>query len=212
MTFLKVLLLILAVLWLISLIRLGGRVSYGQAGLAVQLLAGPVKLRLLPLKPRKPEKEKKRQKKKKPSQEKPPKKPEAEGAPGTLSRLLKLLPVAGEFCGSLRRKIRIDDLDLALTWGGTDAAAAALSYGRAQAALGMIWPVFEHNFKVKRRSFQLGLDYSLPQPVVELRAAVSLTLGQALALGVKYCAKALRIWIKSGKTAGNAEKNRRQKS
>ena len=32
MTFLKVLLVILLILWLISLIRVGGRVRYGEAG------------------------------------------------------------------------------------------------------------------------------------------------------------------------------------
>ena len=46
MTFLKVLLAILLVLWLFSLVRIGGRVSYGRAGLFIYLLMGPVKLQL----------------------------------------------------------------------------------------------------------------------------------------------------------------------
>ena len=49
MTFLKVLLAILAVLWLISLARIGGRVSYGGEGLFAFLLMGPVKLRMFPV-------------------------------------------------------------------------------------------------------------------------------------------------------------------
>ena len=48
MTFWKVLLIILLVLWLISLIRIGGRVSYGESGVFVFLLLGPVKLQLFP--------------------------------------------------------------------------------------------------------------------------------------------------------------------
>lgn len=48
MTFLKVLLAILLVLWLFSLVRIGGRVSYGRAGLFIYLLMGPVKLQLFP--------------------------------------------------------------------------------------------------------------------------------------------------------------------
>ena len=48
MTFLKVLLAVLAVLWLISLVRIGGRVSYGREGLFAFLLMGPVKLQLFP--------------------------------------------------------------------------------------------------------------------------------------------------------------------
>jgi len=196
MTFLKVLLAILLALWLISLVRVGGRVRYGEAGLFVSALAGPFKIQLFPMKPKK---EKKTQKEKK--QEKTPKKKKAPptGQPGTLSRLMKLMPVAAQFCGSLKRKIRIDDLDLELIWGGNDPAAVALGYGQANAALGMLWPLFDHNFKVKRHSFQIGLDYNKAQPMAELTAAITLTVGQIMALGLRYGVKALIVWIKSGK-------------
>lgn len=202
MTFLKVLLVILAVLWLISLVRIGGRVRYGQAGLFATALAGPFKIQVLPAKER-PKKEKKPKKERKPKKEKKPKekKPKPEGQPGTLSRLMKLLPVVGQACGSLKRKIRIDDLELELIWGGPDAAAVALGYGRANAALGMLWPIFDHNFKVKRHSFQIGMDYGAAQPMVELQAAVTMTVGQIVTLGVHYGVKALFTWIKSGRTA-----------
>lgn len=202
MTFLKVLLLILAVLWLISLVRVGGRVSYGQAGLFAAVLAGPFQIQLFPAKPKKAKppklKKEKKLKKKKPLKEK---KPAPEGQPGTLPRLMKLLPVVGQACGALKRKIRIDDLELELIWGGGDPAAIALGYGQANAVLGMLWPVFDNNFKVKRHSFQIGMDYSAPQPAVELRAAVTLTVGQIMSLGVRYGVKALVTWIKSGKPA-----------
>ena len=56
MTFLKVLLAILLVLWLFSLVRIGGRVSYGQAGLFAAVLAGPFKIQVLPLRPKKEKK------------------------------------------------------------------------------------------------------------------------------------------------------------
>ena len=193
MTVLKVLLIILVVLWLISLIRIGGRVRYEEAGLFVWALAGPVKLQLLPGKP----------KKKKPKKEKKPKEkePKPEGQPGTLSRLMQLLPIVGQACGALKRKIRIDDLNLDLIWGGSDPAAIALGYGQANAALGMLWPLFDNNFKVKRHSFQIGMDYGRTQPAVELEAAVTFTVGQIVVLGVHYGVKALVTWIKSGRPA-----------
>ena len=204
MTFWKVLLVILLVLWLISLIRIGGRVRYGQAGLFVTALAGPFKIQILPMKPKKKKKPKKETK---PRKEKPPKKKKEPplGQPGTLSRLMKLLPVVGQACGSLKRKIRIDDLDLELIWGGSDPAAIALGYGQANAALGMLWPVFDHNFKVKRHSFQIGMDYGAAQPMVEAQAAVTLTVGQIVTLGVRYGVKALFTWIKSGRPAGKRQ-------
>ena len=206
MTFFKVLLAVAAVLWLISLIRIGGRVRYGQAGLFVTALAGPFRIQLLPMKP---QKEKRQKKKGRPQKvKKPPKEAESqkekrkpEDRPGTLSRLMKLLPVAAEACGSLRRKIRVDDLELELIWGGGDPAAVALVYGRTNAALGILWPIFDHNFKVKRHSFQIGIDYSAAQPAVEVQAAVTLTVGQIVTLGLHYGIKALFTWIKSGRPA-----------
>jgi len=206
MTFLKVLLAILLALWIISWIRIGGKVRYGQAGLFVTALAGPFKLQLLPAKPKK-EKKPKRQKKlkEKPAQAEKHKKEPVEGRPGTLSRLMKLLPVVGQACGALKRKIRIDDLKLELIWGGPDAAAIALGYGRANAALGMIWPIFANNFKVKRHSFQIGMDYGAAQPAVELQAAVTMTVGQIVTLGVHYGVKALFTWIRSGKPVKRQE-------
>lgn len=198
MTFLKVLLVLLAVFWLISLIRIGGRVSYGEAGLSASALVGPFKVRLLPGRPKK-KKPEKPQKEKPLAAEKHKKEPE-EGKSGALSRLMQLLPVVGQACGALKRKIRIDDLELELIWGGTDPAAAALGYGRANAALGMLWPILDHNFKVKRHAVQISLDYGRGEPGVELRAAVTLTVGQAAALGLRYGTKALAVWIKSGRT------------
>lgn len=199
MTFLKVLLIILAVLWLISLIRLGGRVKYGAEGLFVWVLAGPFKLQVLPAKPNKKKPKKEKKKKEPPEVAEQHKKEPKEGQPGTLSRLMQLLPVVGQACGALKRKIRIDDIDLQLIWGGSDPAAIALGYGQANAALGMIWPILDHNFKVKRRNFQIGMDYDRAQPGVELTAALTLTVGQIVTLGVHYGVKALFTWIKSGK-------------
>lgn len=200
MTFWKVLLIILLLLWLISLIRIGGRVSYGEAGLFVTALAGPFQIQILPVKPKKEKKPGKKQKKEKPSKVEKHKKEPKEGQPGTLSRLMKLLPVVGQACGALKRKICIDELELELIWGGSDPAAIALGYGQANAVLGMLWPIFDHNFKVKRHSFQIGLDYQRTVPTAEIRAAVTLTVGQIFALGTHYGVKALITWVKSGKT------------
>ena len=197
MTFLKILLIILLVFWLISLIRVGGRVRYGEAGLFVFVLAGPLKIQVLPGKPKeeKPKEEKKPKKEEKPKE----KKPKSEDRPGALSRLMQLLPVVGQVCGALKRKIRIDDLKLDLIWGGSDPAAVAIGYGQANAALGMLWPLIDNNFKVKRHSFQIGMDYERTQPMVELEAALTYTIGQIVGLGVHYGVKALIIWIKSGR-------------
>lgn len=196
MTFLKVLLVVLIVLWLLSRIRIGGRICYGQAGLHVTAMVGLFKIQILPVKPKK----EKKPKKKRPAAAEQHKKEPEKGQPGTLPRLMKLLPIVGQACGALRRKIRIDNLELELIWGGSDPAAIALGYGQANAALGMLWPILDHNFKVKRHSFQIELDYNRREPAVEAQAAVTLTVGQMLSLGTRYGVKALAAWIRSGKT------------
>ena len=204
MTFLKVLLVVLLAFWLISLIRIGGRVCYGQKGLSVAVLIGPMRVQVLPAKPKKKKKAKKKEDQPPPQAEKH-EKSASKDRPGTLSRLMKLVPVVGQACGSLKRKIRIDDLELELILGGSNPAAVALSYGQANAALGMLWPIFDHNFKVKRHAFQIDLDHGRTQTAVELQAAVTMTVGQIVVLAGHYGPKALFTWIKSGRPAGKRQ-------
>lgn len=198
-----ILLVILAVLFLLSLLKLGGMVRYSPEGLTVKVIAGPLRIGILPAKPqkepKKPKKEKppkaKKDKSKKPSEEeKPP-----EEKPGTVGRLLKLLPTVAEAAGALKRKICIDRLYLAVVWGAEDAAAAALGYGRANALLGMIWPLLDNNFKVKDCDFRVDVDYEKARPEITVDAALTMTVGQLLAFGIHYGVKLLMNWSRSGK-------------
>ena len=203
MTWWMILLIILAVLWLLLQFRCGVRARYAPDEMTVRLLLGPFRLQVVPSKRNEQPKTSKKKKAKK------EKKPVPEGEqtgdadkPGTLSRLMKLLPVIAEAAGALKRKIRIDDLYLSVVWGsGDDAAAAAIGYGRANAAIGMIWPLLDHNFKVKKSAFHTDVDYAAAAPVVVAEAAATLTVGQLLTLVIRYGLKALINWTQSGKPA-----------
>ena len=83
MTFLMVLAIILLALWLISLIRIGAQVRYGEGGLFICVLAGPKRIQLFPAKPKKKKKPKKEKQKKEPpsAAEQHEKEPE-KGRPG----------------------------------------------------------------------------------------------------------------------------------
>ncbi len=211
MTALIVILIILAVFWLIGMIRLGGRLKYGEAGFFVYILAGPAKIQVLPAPPKKPEKQKpKKEKKSKPEK---PKKPKPEGQPGTLQRVMSVLPRILDAVGALRRRIRIDDIDLTLIWGGSDPASIAIGYGRANAALGALWPLVENNFMVKRRSFDIQMDYGRTEPAVEVTAAFTITLGQILTLALWHGGRVLIQWVRSGRPAARpSAKDRRQEA
>lgn len=194
-------LIVLACLFALGQLRLGGRVRYDEDGFTLTGIAGPLRLALLP--PR--EGKRKRAKKKKAA--KPPKakaRPRpAQGHPqkkgGNVGRLMGLLPIVAQAAGAFRRKLCVHRLDLSVVWGGKDAAAAALGYGRANALLGAIWPILDNSFRIRRCSSQIDLDYSAAEPAIRLDAVITATLGQLLWIGLHYGVKLLIQWSRSGK-------------
>lgn len=215
MTALKVIGAIILILWLISLIRVGGAAEYSEDGLTVRLRAGPLRFTLYPMKPKK-EGEKKPPKKKK--EKKKEKQPQAEDhgekPGGTLSMVMEFIPMAAEAAGRLLHKIRIDELVLHLTWAASDPAAAAMGFGAGQAALGALWPLLENNFNIKDRDVGLAVDFQRKEPIVYVRAALSLTIGQGVAFAVIYGVKALSIFLRHRpkKTKKPAERTSSAKS
>ncbi len=189
----------LLVLCLLSLIRLGGRAYYGADGFEAYVLIGPAKVKLFPADPdrKRPAKEKKV---KKARQEGPEKETTTDDdKPGTIGRALKLLPDVAAAAGGLKRRIRIDNLILAVTWGAEDAASAAIGYGKANALLGMIWPLLDNNFKVKKCDWQIDVDYQRTSPQFTADAAITITVGQLITFAVYYGIKLLKNWHRSGK-------------
>ena len=200
-----ILIVILAVLFLLSLIRLGGRAKYGPEGFSAVLIAGPARIQLFPPKPKnesKPAKPKKEKKKKKPAAAKGH---EQQDKPGTVGRVMQLLPAVAEAAGALKRRIRIDHLVLTVIWGAEDAASAAIGYGRANALLGMIWPLIDNNFKVKDCDFRVDVDYGRTTPQFTADAAITLTVGQLLSFVFHYGIKLLMNWSRSGKSSAKQQ-------
>lgn len=194
---------VLAALLLISLIRLGGQVKYSTEGFSATVLIGTVRIRLLP---RKPGKRRKRSPKKVDGEKKrAPKATEHAKARGTLGHVMEVLPVIAEAAGALRRKIRIDRLDLTVIWAAEDPASAALGYGRANAILGMIWPLLDHNFKVKKCDWQVEVDYEKTTPELSVDAAITATIGQLAFFAICYGTKILNKLRRSVKSSANQQ-------
>lgn len=194
--------LILAALLLLGQIRFGAQALYSSAGVKLKLKIGPVKITLLPQKEKKrPEKKPKKPKKPKKAAEGPPLGPEE-----IIALVKQALPVALEAAGRLKRKIRVDRLYLDVAVGGEDPAAAATAYGGLNAAIGMIWPLVEQNLHVKDRRIRTRADFLETRTRVDLDAAATLTVGQAVALAFWLAPKLpriLRTIMKKDKT--NAE-------
>lgn len=203
MTALKVIGIMLLVLILLSLVRIGALVEYGQSGVRVQVKLGPFRLTVFPGKPKKEKAQKK-------PKEKPPKeKPEPEKKPpdigGALTVVKEFLPLVADAAGRVRRTIRIDTFYLDLTMAAPDPAMAAISFGGANAVLGMLWPPVEQNFNVKDWRLRTAVSFDLTAPTVWIQAAATLTIGQAVSLGIHLAVRALKI-LRAHQRAARAER------
>lgn len=208
MTALIVLGCILLALLLLSLVRVGGEAEYAEDGLTVRVRLGPLKLTVYPVKARPERRRPKKEKAKKPAPA-----PEAAAQPaekpgGTLSLVRELLPLVAQAAGEMKRKIRIDLLVLHLTWAAGDPASAAMGFGAANAAVGMIYPLLDHNFKIRETDIGTAVDFDRDQPIVYLRAALSLTIGQGVSFAFYFGIKFLSVWVRRRKRPAAPEKKK----
>lgn len=189
---------ILAALVLLSLVRLGALVEYNTSGLVLWAKLGPLRLTVLPRKPKKNKAGK--QKKTKKEKKKPDKKQkEGETEKGVLALVKQFLPLVGDAAGRVKRKIRIDTFYLDFTAAASDPAMAALAFGGANAAVGMIWPIIEQNFNVKDWRIRTDVNFEAKAPVIWFQVAFTLTIGQAGSLGIHLAVAFLRLFAENKK-------------
>ena len=207
MTWWMIVLLILAVFFLIGCIPVGADVSYLGGVLTVKAKIGLLRLTLLPKKPKKPQKQKKSKKsKKKPKPEKPKEKKKPQPLSGGISGVMELLQFACDTLGDLRRKLRMERLELHVRFGaGDDAAKTAISYGRAWALIGTMLPMLERIFVIKERDIGAELDYNKEEKMtLDARLCITITIGRTLALALRAGIRFLKIYKETNK--GGAEK------
>ncbi len=167
-------------------LRLGLLASYdGQA--RAQALLGPVKISLYP----------------RPARTAPPrqggpspggkKRPSITAGQG-LALARGLLPIALEAAGRTRRKIRVDRLRMTLVVGGGDPAEAALWYGRGCAVMGTLWGPLTEAFQVVDGQGSVQVDFDRRDMELTGEIKATLTLVQALGLGLVFGPKAIRVF------------------
>ena len=140
-----------AILLALAVLPLGVRIRYNDAGFVLKVIAGPLKITVIPGR-KKPKKQKVKQKKQKAvqtaesagSEERPPQPPKAQPEQkergGSLTRFLPLVKLGLKFLGDFRRKLRLDNLYLRLILAGDDPCDLAVNYGRIWAAVGNLMP------------------------------------------------------------------------
>ncbi len=187
----------LGILILLAILPLGVSVRYHAEGLALKIIAGPFRIRILPAKKKEPKKEKpKKQKKEKMTkpQKKDGEKPKEKG--GSVLDFLPLVRVALDMLNSFRRKLRVNFLEMKLILAADDPCDLAVNYGRAWAALGNLMPQLERFLVIKRRDLEVECDFEASETVIIARLDLTITLGRILGIAVWYGVRALKELMK----------------
>ena len=187
MTVVHVVIACTAVILLLSAVPVGAWAEYSETGLLVRLKIGILSVQVFPVKAKN---------KAKATKGKKPKPQEAAGPKkgGTLSLVQEFLPLAAEAAGEVKQKISIDVFYMDLLWSVSDPAACAVGFGGANAAVGMIWPLIEQNFRVKDHRIRTAVDFDLGKPTVYLQACMTMRIGQLVSFGIRLAAKGYRVY------------------
>lgn len=192
---------ILALIVLLLFLRVGVRVAFGDE-LRLSVLAGPLRLQLLPRKEKKPKKPKKPRKDKK--EKKEPPKEEAAPKPKkklglTLEDILSALPYLWQsLSGALKKtgqRMRIDPMTVSLVLGGAaDPAQAAQNYGRISAAVWTLMPRLEQLMRLPDPYIHLDVDYSAEKTDVRGEAGISFQIRDFFAIALAFGLPVLK-WL-----------------
>ena len=211
------------ILFLLAILPLGVSVVYNAEGPLVRILAGPVKITVVP-KPKKDKKNKEtgeapiKKSAKEPKLSENPKEtpkvqssepvpppaeprksvaPEAKQNPpgGSWTDFLPLVKVAMDFLGDFRRKLRVNVLELKLIMAGGDPCNLAINYGRSWAAVGNLMPQLDRLFVIKKRDVEVECDFTASATTVIARLAITITLGRLIGLAVGYGIRGLKEFL-----------------
>ena len=197
----------LGIVLLLALLPIGVRIRYNSEGFVLKVIAGPVKITLLP-RPKKEKKKKEPKKKEKQAEEeknlpKPPQPPKAqkekkskEEKGGSLLDFLPLVRVALDFLGDFKRKLRLNNLYLRLIMAANDPCDLAVNYGRAWATVGNLMPQLEKWFVIKKRDIEVECDFEASETLVIAHLDLTITPGRLLAAVLKFAVRALIEYLK----------------
>lgn len=202
----------LGILVLLAILPLGAAVRYNSEGFFVKVIAGPIRIQIVPGK-NKEKKKKEKPKKKQPKQKKSgkptgkqPAKPAKEKG-GPITDFLPIVKTALDLLNGLRKKLRVKHLELKLVMAGDDPCDLAVNYGRANAAMGNLLPMLERCLVIRKRDVQIECDFEASETVILAHADITITLGWLLAIVVFYGIRGLKqfLQIKNKRKGGKVK-------
>ncbi len=189
---------ILGVLLLLLCLPAGVHLRYSAAGMALKLVYGPIRLRLLPSKGKK-----KKKKEKKPKEKPAPKEPEpvknATEPPkkgGNLKDLMEYVPIGLDLLNAIRRRLLMRKLVLLVNLAGNDPCDLALLYGKANAGVACALPLLERCFRIRHRDVQVFCDFTADSTEVYAELEIVACPARLLAVLLRYGWKLLRTYLK----------------
>ncbi len=188
------LLIALGILFVLLILPLGVSAVYDSEGPRVSILAGPVRIPVLPAK--KKDKKPKKEKKKAPAKSKSAQQPKKEKRGGSLADFLPLVEIILEFLADFRKKLRVNVLEVNLVLAGGDPCDLAINYGKATAAMGNIWPRLEELFVIKKRDVKIQCDFEGDKTLIMARLDLTITVARVFSVGFRYGIRALRELMK----------------
>ena len=193
----------LAILFLLAILPLGAFVRYDSDGVNLKIVAGPIRITILPQKKKKDKPKKEPAKRHDPTPE-----PESEPNPvpkeeknvkpkgGSFLDFVPLVELALNFLNDFRRKLRVNRLELKLIMAGGDPCSLAINYGKAWAALGNLMPKLERFLVIKKRDIEIECDFTASSTTVYACLELTITLGRLIALAVGYGIRAVLEFLK----------------
>jgi len=177
-------------------------VEYSDAGLTARAKAGFISFKVYPAKEKPGDAEKKAKKKaaKKALKDKKGKLKE-EKKPGGLSGFMDILRAVKNTLSRLKRKLLIKQLILHYTSAGDDPAKTALKFGAANAVFGMIIPLLESNFRIKRRDLGASADFNSAEQSIYAKINITVAVWEII-----YISLALLPLVKAGAGGSNSIK------
>lgn len=173
-----------ALLLALALLRIRVCVSYSEAGFSAMLRIWFFRMKLPPEK-KAAGKTEERKKQSEDEQKKP-----ARG--GSLSDFNSMLRVALSMLGRALRSIRVDRLDAEVHLASDDPFSTAMLYGSAAAGCGIILPLLERTFVIKKKKIRVFADFNARETTLQCEACASVAVWQLVRLGVIFLWKMVK--------------------
>lgn len=186
----------LAVISLLAVLPLGISAKYDELGPRLWVIAGPVRLKLLPGKKKAKETEKKPKEAKSRKKAGEPAAENAEKKGGSVTDFLPLVRVVFDFLADFRRKLRVKIMELKIVLAGGDPCDLAVNYGKACAAVAALDPQLERFFVIKKKDVQVQCDFLEEKTRIIARLDLTITLGWLIVQLIRHGSRALKELLK----------------